>query len=85
MRRPDPTPSPSDRRSSPPRDPRPRDFPSQVVVVSTGLALYLATLWLGVEIIGDTWTRSAVMAALIVTIAGVGYMFTRQPAGPGGR
>ena len=85
MRRPTPRPSPPDRRSSPPRDPRPRDFPSQVVVVASGLALYLGTLWLGVEIIGDTLSRSAVMAALIVTIAGVGYLFTRQPTGPGKR
>jgi len=68
----------------PPRDPRPRDFPSQIVVVSCGLALYLATLWLGVAIIGDTLARSAVMAALIVAIAGVGYVFTRQPTRPGG-
>ena len=73
------------RRGTPPRDPRPRDVPSQVVVVSAGLALYLATLWLGVAIIGDTVTRSAIMAALIVAIAGVGYLFTRQPTRPGGR
>lgn len=78
-------PSAPGRRPSPPRDPRPRDFPSQIVVVTSGLALYLAILWLGVEVIGDTWTRSAVMAALIVAIAGVGYAFTRQAAGPGGR
>jgi hypothetical protein len=46
--------------------------------------LYLAMLWLGVVVIGDTTQRSAVMAGLIVAIAAVGYIFTRQPAGPRG-
>jgi hypothetical protein len=68
----------------PPRDPKPRDGFAHVVVISAGVALYLATLWLGVVVIGDTLGRSAVMAALIVAIAGVGYVFTHQPTRPGG-
>jgi hypothetical protein len=45
-----------------------------------GLGVYLVTLWFGVFVVGDTPLRSALMAALIVTIAGTGYVFTRRPA-----
>lgn len=68
----------------PPRDPKPRDNFAHVVAITGGVALYLAMLWLGVVVIGDTLGRSAVMAALIVAIAGVGYVFTHQPTRPGG-
>lgn len=68
----------------PPRDPKPRDEFTHLVVVTGGVGLYLAMLWLGVVVIGDTLPRSAVMAALIVAIAGVGYVFTHQPTRPGG-
>lgn len=68
----------------PPRDPKPGDGFGHVVVVGAGVCLYLATLWLGVVVIGDTVGRSAVMAAVIVAIAGVGYVFTHQPTRPGG-
>ena len=61
----------------PPRDPRPSDAPPHVVLVSAAVALYLATLWLGVAVIQDTPVRSAVMAGLIVAIAATGYLFTR--------
>ena len=86
MRRP-PAPPSSPNRGGPgrPRDPRPKDFPSQIVVVSGGIALYLAVLWLGVAVIRDTPLRSAVMAGLIVGIAAVGYVFTRRPTPPGRR
>lgn len=78
-------PTDSLRRAKPPRDPIPRGVPAQILVVSSGLVLYLATLWLGVEVIGDTLVRSALMAALIVAIAGVGYAFSRRPTRPGDR
>ena len=55
------------------------------MLVSSGIALYLAVLWLGVVIIDDSLPRSAVMAGVIVAIAGVGYIFTHQPTRPGGR
>lgn len=85
MRRRTPLRPPSRRGSSgPPRDPKPRDGFSHVIVVSGGVGLYLAMLWLGVVVIGDTLARSAVMAGLIVAIAGVGYLFTHQPTRPGG-
>ena len=70
-------------RPTPPRDPRPRDNLSHVVAVTGGLLLYLATLWLGVFVIGDTVPRSAVMAGVVVAIAVAGYVFTRQPTRPG--
>jgi predicted signal transduction protein with EAL and GGDEF domain len=66
-----------------PRDPRPDDSLSPIVLVSGGLALYFTSLWLGVIVIGDTFIRSAVMAALIVAIAVVGYIFSHQPTPPG--
>ncbi len=53
-----------------------------MVAISGGFMLYLAMLWLGVVVIRDTMPHSAVMAGLIVAIAAVGYVFTRQPAGP---
>lgn len=84
MRRRVPT-DPPRHRLPPPRDPSPRGVSSLLLVVASGLALYLATLWLGVEVIGDTWIRSAIMAALIVAIAAVGYAFNRRPPRPGGR
>lgn len=72
-------------RRPPPRDPMPRGLPSQVLLILSGVGLYFGILWLGIEVIGDTATRSAVMAALIVVIAGVGYAFTRHPTKPGDR
>ena len=84
-RRTSPPPQSGGGRPGPPRDPRPGDFPSHIVLVSSGIALYLAVLWLGVVIIDDSLPRSAVMAGVIVAIAGVGYIFTHQPTRPGGR
>lgn len=51
-----------------------------LVLATMGLGLYLAVLWFGVFVVGDTPLRSALMAALIVTIAGTGYVFSRRPA-----
>jgi len=48
------------------------------------LGLYLATLWFGIVVVGDTPVRSALMAALIVAIAAAGYVFTRRPDPPRG-
>lgn len=61
-----------------PRDPKPRDPFQHVLVAGGGLALYIALLWFGVRVVGDTLGRSLVIAALIVIIAGVGYWFTHQ-------
>ena len=77
-------PSPQPGRSEPPRDPPPSDDLPYVVLISSGLALYLACLWLGVVVIDDTLPRSALMSALIVAIAAVGYAFT-HPSRPSGR
>ena len=61
-----------------PRDPQPVD-PARHIVAGVGaVALYGALVWFGVRIVGDTMGRSVVIAFLIVTIAGVGYWFTRQ-------
>ena len=82
------------RRPNVPRPPRHRGRPTNriprsearhVVLISGGLALYLACLWLGLVVIGDSLARSAVMAGLIVAIAAVGYVFTHGPTRPGGR
>ena len=60
---------------------RPRRGGSRHLVLATaGLGLYLAALWFGIVVVGDTPVRSALMAALIVAIAGTGYVFTRRPA-----
>lgn len=77
-------PSDGDPPPDPPRDPRPSDAPPCVVLISSGLAIYLATLWLGVAVIRDTPLRSALMAGLVLGIAVAGYVFTR-PERPGGR
>ena len=58
----------------------PRGGHNHVVLATAGLALYFATLWFGVAIIGDNAVRSAIMAGVIVAIAACGYVFTRQPA-----
>ncbi len=61
-----------------PRDPKPGDPSQHVLIFGGGAALYMALLWFGVRIVGDTLGRSLVIAALIVIIAGVGYWFTHQ-------
>jgi hypothetical protein len=58
----------------------PRGGHSHIVLATAGLALYFATLWFGVTVIGDNAVRSAIMAGIIVAIAACGYVFTRQPA-----
>jgi hypothetical protein len=54
-----------------------------IALVTMGIGLYLAILWLGVVVIGDNPIRSALMAGLIVCIAAAGYVFTRRPGPPG--
>lgn len=76
-------PSSGDPTPDPPRDPRPSDAPPQIVLISSGLAIFLGTLWLGVAVIRDTPLRSAVMAGLVLAIAAAGYVFT-HPQRPGG-
>lgn len=61
-----------------PRDPLPRDPFQQVVVAVAGAIFYVMLVWFGVRVVGDTVSRSLLMAALIVIIAGVGYWFTHQ-------
>lgn len=70
-------------RRPPPRDPRPDGSLPHAVLITAGLTIYLAVLWLGVTILQDTPLRSALMAALILAIAASGYRFTRPP--PPGR
>lgn len=53
-----------------------------MALATAALTLYLGTLWLGIAIIGDNPVRSALVAALIVAIAAVGYMFTNRPVTP---
>ena len=65
-----------------PRDPKPRDPFQHVLVIGSGVLLYVALLWFGVRVVGDTVGRSLIIAALIVTIAGVGYWFTHQELPP---
>jgi hypothetical protein len=55
---------------------------SHLILATMGVALYLTTLWFGIVVIGDNPIRSALMAALIVLIAAVGYVFTRRPVTP---
>lgn len=64
-------------RDVPPASRRPGD--GHVPLIAAGLALFFATLWLGVVVIHDTPARSAAMAVLIVGIAGVGYGVSRRP------
>jgi hypothetical protein len=78
-------------RPSPPRIPPgrrggrglgPRGGHRHVALLTMGLAIYLASLWLGGVVIGDSLVRSALMAGLIVSIAVAGYVFTRGSASP---
>ncbi len=55
---------------------------SHVMLVTMGLALYLAILWLGIVVLEDNPVRSALFAGLIVAIAATGYIFTRPPTPP---
>jgi hypothetical protein len=51
-----------------------------------GLAIYFATLWFGLTIVGDTAGRSAVMAGVVLLIAATGFVVTnRGPKPPAGR
>ena len=68
------------RRAEPGRGRSRRAGQRHLVLVTMGLGLYLAALWLGILIVGDTPVRSAFMAGLIVAIAATGYVFTRRPA-----
>lgn len=45
-----------------------------VILASAGLAIYLSVLWFGVTVIGDTVSRSSLMAGLIVVLAGMAYI-----------
>ncbi len=51
-------------------------------LLTSGLSLYLIVLWFGVTVVGDTVLRSALMAALIVTIAGTGFVHSRRSVSP---
>ncbi len=61
-----------------PRDPMPRDPFQQIVVAGAGVVFYVVLVWFGVRVVGDTVSRSLLIAGLIVVIAGVGYWFTHQ-------
>ncbi len=72
---------------SPPPDERPRratrsDRQQHAVLATSGLAIYLAVLWFGVTVVGDTVPRSSLMAGLIVILAGMGYITTRARSVP---
>lgn len=87
------TPGPSRRRNRPTLHPSRAPFrpnrrrawgtPSHLVLAGAGLLIYFAILWFGIAVIGDTATRSALMAGLIVLIAATGYVATRRSAARG--
>jgi hypothetical protein len=59
-----------------------RNTNKSVALLTSGLSLYLIVLWFGVTVVGDTALRSALMAALIVTIAGTGFVHSRRSVSP---
>jgi hypothetical protein len=75
----EPTTTP-DRPASPERKParEPRRGNKSFALLTSALSLYLIVLWFGVTVVGDTVVRSALMAALIVTIAGTGFVHSRR-------
>jgi hypothetical protein len=77
-------PPPADRAASPERTPvrAPRGGNKSFALLTSGLSLYLIVLWFGVTVVGDTMLRSALMAALIVTIAGTGFVHSRRSVAP---
>lgn len=50
-----------------------------IILASFGLAIYLSVLWFGVTVIGDTVSRSSLMAGLIVILAGMVYITSHRP------
>jgi hypothetical protein len=46
------------------------------------IGIYLFTLWFGITVVGDTATRSALMAGLILGIASVGYVVSGRTTPP---
>jgi hypothetical protein len=71
----------------PPPDERPRratrsDRQQHAVLATSGLAIYLGTLWFGVTVVGDTVPRSSLMAGLIVILAGMAYITSRPKSIP---
>jgi hypothetical protein len=71
----------------PPSDERPRratrgDRQQHAVLATSGLAIYLGTLWFGVTVVGDTVPRSSLMAGLIVILSGMAYITTRAKSVP---
>lgn len=50
-----------------------------IILASSGLAIYLSVLWFGVTVIGDTVSRSSLMAGLIVILAGMAYITSYRP------
>lgn len=59
-----------------PRDPRPGGEGrfSPVVLASMAIGIYLLALWFGITVVGDTASRSALMAGLILGIATAWYL-----------
>jgi hypothetical protein len=53
-----------------------------IILASSGLAIYLSVLWFGVTVIGDTVSRSSLMAGLIVILAGMAYITSYRPPPP---
>jgi hypothetical protein len=60
----------------------PRRANKSLALLTSGFSLYLIVLWFGVTVVGDTVLRSALMAALIVTIAGTGFVHSRRSVSP---
>ena len=47
---------------------------SPLILISMALAVYVAVLWLGIVVIGDTALHSALVGAVILAIAITGYI-----------
>lgn len=73
-------------RGRPPPDNNPRSRfgrgQHHALVLTIGLMIYLLVIWFGVTVIGDTVTRSSLMAALIVILAGMAYLSRRRSSAP---
>jgi len=65
-----------------PRRPNERQPPNHAIVVCMAMALFLFLLWLGMTIISDSATNSAVIALVLTIIFVFSLYWQRRPNQP---
>ncbi|HEY7035789.1 MAG TPA: hypothetical protein VH482_30910 [Thermomicrobiales bacterium] len=72
------SPPPEERRRRASRNTRQQ----HAVLAAAGLSIYFLVLWFGVTVVGDTVSRSSLMAGLIVILAALGYVTSHRSPPP---